>query len=155
MSETPYYPQTLGDFIKFYEDNQPSEFSRNTKQFPYDNVALQSVRGKLSFGDLLDFKNSNINKLYGLNIAISLNCVQEGLKLIVAADTVCNSITIIPSSLNKDHKIKILQTVSSSHYFGEDADEFNDKIPCQFFKNINAIENEITNDISNWRLNGI
>ena len=118
------------------------------KQFPYDNVALQSVRGKLSFGDLLDFKNSNINKLYGLNIAISLNCVQEGLKLIVAADTVCNSITIIPSSLNKDHKIKILQTVSSSHYFGEDADEFNDKIPCQFFKNINAIENEITNDIS-------
>ena len=23
LSETPYYPQTLGDFIKFYEDNQP------------------------------------------------------------------------------------------------------------------------------------
>lgn len=24
LSENPYYPQTLGDFIKFYEDNQPS-----------------------------------------------------------------------------------------------------------------------------------
>ena len=23
LSETPYYPQTLGEFIKFYEDNQP------------------------------------------------------------------------------------------------------------------------------------
>jgi acyl carrier protein len=23
LSETPYYPRTLGEFIKFYEDNQP------------------------------------------------------------------------------------------------------------------------------------
>ena len=23
LSDTPYYPQTLGDFIKFYADNQP------------------------------------------------------------------------------------------------------------------------------------
>ena len=23
LSETPYYPQTLGEFTKFYEDNQP------------------------------------------------------------------------------------------------------------------------------------
>ena len=23
LSDTPYYPQTLGDFIKFYTDNQP------------------------------------------------------------------------------------------------------------------------------------
>jgi acyl carrier protein len=23
LSETPYYPQSLGEFIKFYEDNQP------------------------------------------------------------------------------------------------------------------------------------
>lgn len=23
LSETPYYPQTLGEFIKFYKDNQP------------------------------------------------------------------------------------------------------------------------------------
>lgn len=126
------------------------------KYFPPDLIALQYVRGKLSYGDLLEFKYSNKHKLHGHDVAISLNCIREGLELIVAADAVCSSITIIPSNLNKNQKIKILETVGSSLYFGEDADEFNDRIPCQFFKNINAIENEITNDISeletNWNL---
>lgn len=120
------------------------------KQFPSDHIALQCVRGKLSFGDLIEFKNSNKNRLYGLDIAISLNCIQEGLKLIVAADAICKSITIIPGNFKKNQKIKIVETVGSSLYFGDDADEFNDTITCHFFKNINAIKNEIINDISRF-----
>ena len=72
------------------------------KQFPPDRIALQCGRGKLSFGDLLEFKNSIEHKLYGLDVSISLNCIREGLKLIVAADALCKSITIIPSNLNKN-----------------------------------------------------
>ena len=76
------------------------------KQFPSDHIALQCVRGKLSFGDLLEFQNSNKNKLYGLDVAISLNCIQEGLKLIVAADAICKSITIIRNKLGQCSKSK-------------------------------------------------
>ena len=118
------------------------------KQFTPDHIALQCVRGKLSYGDLLEFKHSNKNKLYGLDIAISLDCIREGLETIVTADSICKSITIIPSNLKKNQKIKILETVGSSLYFGEDADEFNDTIPCQFLKNINEVETEVTNGVS-------
>ena len=126
------------------------------KRFAPNRIALQSGLVELSFGDLLEFKASNEHKLYDLDIAISLNCIKEGLKMIVAADGICKSITIIPSSLSNDQKIKILNTVGANFYIGEDADEFNDTIDCQFFKNLTFIENKIIKEKasfdSRWNL---
>ena len=116
------------------------------KQFPPKHIVLQCDHGKLSFGDLLKFKDLNEHKLYGSDIAISLNSIQEGLKIIITADGICKSITVIPSSLNKNQKLKILKKVGSSLYFGEDADEFDDTIDCQFHKEIKTIDKVITTE---------
>jgi len=116
------------------------------KQFPPEHIALQCGHEKLSFGDLLKFKDSNEHKLYGSDIAISISSIQEGLKVIITADGICKSITLIPSSLNKNQKLKILKTVGSSLYFGEDSDEFDDIIHCQFHKEIKTIEKVSTTE---------
>jgi acyl-CoA synthetase (AMP-forming)/AMP-acid ligase II len=126
------------------------------KQFAPNRIALQSGLGEISFGDLLEFRTLNEDKLYDLDIAISLNSIEEGLKIIVAADGICKSITIIPSSFSNDQKIKILNTVGANFYIGEDADEFKDTIDCQFFKNLTFIENKTVKEKatfdSRWNL---